>query len=49
MSKEEDRFKHSKRIYQKETKIHKQEVIAKTFGIPVKEPHKFNKHHAMAC
>jgi hypothetical protein len=37
MSKEEDRFKHSKRIYQKETKIHKQ------------EPHKFNKHHAMAC
>ena len=49
MSKEEDRFKHSKRIYQKETKIHKQEVIAKTFGIPVKEPHKFNKHHAMNC
>lgn len=49
MSKEEDKIKHSKRIHAKETAIKKQVKIAKTFGIEVKEPHKYAKHHALDC
>lgn len=49
MSTEEDKFKHSKRIQQDENAIKKQTKIAKNFGVPVTEPHKFSKHHAMDC
>ena len=49
MSTEEDKLKHSKRIHTKETAIKKQTKIAKAHGMDVKEPHKFNKHHAMDC
>ena len=49
MSTEEDKLKHSKRIHAKETAVKKQTKIAKAFGIEVKEPHKFAKHHAMDC
>ena len=49
MSTEEDKFKHSKRLLKDENAIKKQTKIAKTFGVPVKEPHKFAKHHAMNC
>jgi len=49
MSKEQDKIKHSKRLLKDENAIKKQTKIAKDFGIPVTEPHKFAKHHAMNC
>ena len=47
MSKEQDKIKHSKRLLKDENAVKKQTKIAKDFGIPVTEPHKFAKHHAM--
>jgi hypothetical protein len=49
MSTEEDKFKHSKRLLKDENAVKKQTKIAKEFGVPVKEPHKFAKSHAMNC
>lgn len=49
MSNEADKFNHSKRLLEDENAIKKQTKIAKEFGIPVNEPHKFAKHHAMNC
>lgn len=49
MSNEQDKFNHSKRILKDDNAVKKQTKIAKVFGIPVKEPHKFAKHHATNC
>lgn len=49
MSTQEDKFKNSKRRLKDENAVKKQTKIAKTFGVPVKEPHKFAKHHALDC
>ena len=49
MSKEQDKIKHSKRLQKDENAVKKQTKIAKDFGIPATEPHKFAKHHAMNC
>lgn len=49
MSTEDDKLKHSKRLYAEETAIKRQTKIAKSHGIEVKEPHKFAKHHALDC
>ena len=49
MSNEESKVKHSKRIHDKETAIVRQTKIAKSHGLNVEEPHKFNKHHALDC
>ena len=49
MSHEEERIKHSKRIFETDNAVKKQVKIAKEFGIVVDEPHKFAKHHAMNC
>jgi hypothetical protein len=49
MSTEDDKFKNSKRRLKDENAVKKQAKIAKAFGVPVKEPHKFAKHHAMNC
>ena len=49
MSTEEDRFKHSKRLLKDENAINKQLKIAREFGVPIKEPHKFAKQHALDC
>jgi hypothetical protein len=49
MSTEQDRFKHSKRLLKDENAVKKQTKIAKEFGVPVTEPHKFAKRHAMNC
>ncbi len=54
MSKEEDKFKHSKRLLKDETAIAKQVKIAKEHGLTekdktIKEPHRLAKHHAMDC
>lgn len=49
MSTEEDKFKHSKRLLKDENAINKQLKLAKEFGVPTKEPHKFAKQHALDC
>jgi hypothetical protein len=49
MSDQDTKNKNSKRRHDDETKVKKQAKIAKTFGVPVEEPHKFAKHHAMNC
>lgn len=49
MSNEQDKFKNSKRRQKDENAVKKQTKIAKTYGIPVTEPHKFAKHHALDC
>jgi hypothetical protein len=49
MSTEQDRFKNSRRRLKDENAVKKQTKIAREFGVPVKEPHKFAKHHAMDC
>lgn len=54
MSKEEDKLKHSKRIYANETAIKKQIKIAKAHDLDYAlrktirdEPHRFAKHHSV--
>jgi hypothetical protein len=49
MSTEQDRFKNSQRRLRDESAVKKQTKIAKAYGVPVTEPHKFAKHHAMDC
>lgn len=49
MSTEQDRFKNSQRRLRDESAVKKQTKIAKAYGVPVQEPHKFAKHHAMNC
>ncbi len=49
MSSENDKVKHSKRLHKEEAAIKRQVRIAKEYGVNVKEPHKFAKHHAMNC
>lgn len=49
MSNTDAKIKHSKRIHSKETAVAKQVKIAKAYGLDVKEPHKFAKHHALDC
>ena len=54
MSKEEDKFKKSKRLQKDENAVAKQVKIARAHGLTnkdraVKEPHRLVKHHAMDC
>jgi len=49
MSTEQDKIKKNKRIQKDENAVKKQTKIAKTFRVPVTEPHKFVKHHALDC
>lgn len=49
MSNEQDRFKNSRRRLHDESAVKKQTRIAKAYGVPVQEPHKFAKHHVMNC
>ena len=49
MSTEQDKYKNSKRRLKDENAVKKQAKIAKEFGVPVSEPHKFAKKHAMNC
>ncbi len=54
MSKEEDKFKHSKRLLKDENAIKKQMKIAKEhriteFNPKLDQPHRYHKHHAMNC
>jgi hypothetical protein len=52
VSKDQDKFKHSKRLHKDQVTIEKQLRIAKSHGIAnkvVEEPHRLAKHHAMDC
>ena len=52
MSKDQDKFKHSKRLHKDHAAIEKQLKIAKSHGVAnkvVEEPHRLAKHHAMDC
>lgn len=49
MSDEQDRIKHSKRLYDEQTAIEKQVKIAKEHHMDVKDKHRFHKHHALDC
>lgn len=49
MSSEEDKVKHSKRLYKEDASIKRQVKLAKEYGIPVREPHKLHKKHLMNC
>jgi hypothetical protein len=49
MSNEVAKFLNSRRRHKNDVAVARQVRIAKEFGVPVKEPHKFAKHHAMNC
>jgi hypothetical protein len=49
MSNNQDKFNHSRRLQKDQNAVKKQTKIAKAHGVPVEEPHKFAKHHAMDC
>lgn len=49
MSTSEDKIKHSSRRFKDEVAIHRQAKIAKSYGVDIKEEHRYNKHHAMDC
>ncbi len=49
MSTEQDKYKNSRRRLKDENAVKRQTKIAKEYGVPVKEPHKFAKRHAMNC
>jgi hypothetical protein len=54
VSKEEDKFKKSKRLQKDENAVARQVKIAKAHGmtnkdLAVKEPHRLAKHHVMDC
>ncbi len=49
MSNERDKEKHGKRIMRDENAIRKQVKIAKSYGLPVTEAHRYVKHHATNC
>ena len=49
MSKTEDKIKNSRRRQRDENAVNKQVKIAKTHHVPVEEPHRFAKHHAVNC
>ena len=42
MSHDEEKVKHSKRIFETDNAVKKQVKIAKEFGVPIEEPHKFD-------
>jgi hypothetical protein len=49
MSNDTAKFLNSRRRHKTDIAIARQLRIAKTYGVPVKDPHKFAKHHAMNC
>lgn len=50
MSKDEDKFKHSRRLQRDETAAKRQVKIAKNYGLNVEgSPHKYEKRHYLNC
>ena len=49
MANERAKYLNSRRRLRDEAAVKKQTRIAKAYGVPFTEPHKFVKHHAMNC
>lgn len=49
MSNQNDKVKNSRRRLKDENAVNRQVKIAKAYNIPVDEPHKLVKHHAVNC
>jgi len=49
MSNPNDKIKNSRRRLKDENAVNKQVKIARSFNVPVEEPHKLAKHHALNC
>jgi len=49
MSSFEDKEKRAKRLQRDKNAARKQSKIAKTYGLPVEEEHRYEKHHVMDC
>lgn len=49
MSNQNDKIKNSRRRLKDENAVNKQVKIAKNFNVPIDEPHKLAKHHALNC
>ena len=49
MSDAADKVKHSKRLLKDQNAITKQTKILKAHHLPIKDPHKFAKKHALNC
>lgn len=49
MSSQVDKEKNSRRRLKDENAVNKQVKIAKAYKVPVEEPHKLAKHHALNC
>jgi hypothetical protein len=49
MSNEDEKLKHSKRIFETDNAVKKQVKIAKVYGTNIEQPHKFAKVHALNC
>ena len=49
MSHEEHKLRHSERRQRTQNSINKQMRIAKALHVPIDEPHKLAKHHALDC
>lgn len=49
MSDTVSKYKHSKRLQKDQNAVNKQVKIAKAYNVPVEEPHKLAKHHALNC
>lgn len=49
MSNQDDKVKNSKRRLKDENAVARQVKIAKAFNVPIEEPHKLAKHHALNC
>ena len=49
MSNQTDKIKNSRRRLKDENAVNKQVKIAKAYNVPIDEPHKLAKHHALNC
>ena len=49
MSSSEDKQKRAQRLQRDQRAIKKQTKIAKEHGLDYKQPHRFDKHHALDC
>lgn len=49
MSNDADKIKNSRRRQRDENAVNRQLEIARAYNMPVEEPHKFTKKHALNC
>ena len=49
MSAENDKFRHSRRLHNDKRAVNRQVSIARAYGVPITEPHKYEKRHVLNC